>query len=555
MKTREDGIPWIWVTGGSLSFLLILMVSLVGYVASQGLMAFWPQPLWEIQTTPAQGNKLLPSLIVGQFIKNLPASAPTDANHHDQVLLLQGNRDVHGHEFVMVNQDDFAKATPSQNHWFIERLEWGPFIGTFQGIYRGHRQAEASTWEPLPMESFAAALHEAHDRREAMQGFESREMVPMNRRIEELRLEQNYLERQQMLASAAEAALIEDRLNKNAAELAALVKRYKVVAEDYQKLRDRDDGIFAVLLTPQGDAKKVITLSEITRALRPGRMNILNKTLVFLERIEDFLTEEPREANSAGGILPALFGTAAMTLMMCLVVLPFGVLAAVYMREIAKQGFFVSLVRVAVGNLSGVPSIVFGVFGLGFFCYGLGNKIDQWFFAPRLPTPTFGTGGILWASLTLALLTVPVVIVATEEALASVPRTLREASYGCGATRLQTIWHIVLPKAVPGIMTGLIMAIARGVGEVAPLLLTGVVKLAPELPFDRFFPFVHLERSFMHLAFHIYDLGFQSRSSEESRPMVFASTFVLITMVLILNFAAIKIRSSLRRRFEGRGAF
>jgi phosphate transport system permease protein len=235
---------------------------------------------------------------------------------------------------------------------------------------------------------------------------------------------------------------------------------------------------------------------------------------------------------------------------MSVAVVPLGVLAALYLREYAREGPLVRVVRIGVNNLAGVPSIVFGVFGLGFFVYFVGGSLDGLFFSERLPTPTFGTGGILWASLTLALLTVPVVIVATEEALAAVPRTIREASYGLGATRFQTISRIVLPGASSGILTGLILAMARGAGEVAPLMITGVVKLAPTLPVDGFFPYVHLDRKFMHLGFHIYDVGFQSPNVEAARPMVYATTLLLLAIVVLLNAAAIGIRTRLRRRYR-----
>jgi phosphate transport system permease protein len=225
-------------------------------------------------------------------------------------------------------------------------------------------------------------------------------------------------------------------------------------------------------------------------------------------------------------------------------------MAALYLREYAKQGRLVSIVRICVNNLAGVPSIVYGVFGVGFFAYIMGARIDQLFFSERLPSPTFGTGGVLWASLTLALLTVPVVIVSTEEALAAVPTSLREGSLACGASKWQTIKYIILPKALPGIMTGLILAMARGAGEVAPLMLVGVVKIAPELPIDRFFPFVHLERSFMHLGFHIYDVGFQSRNSEAGKPMVFVTTLLLIFLVAVMNAAAIYIRNQLKKKYK-----
>ena len=201
-----------------------------------------------------------------------------------------------------------------------------------------------------------------------------------------------------------------------------------------------------------------------------------------------------------------------------------------------------------------MPSIVFGVFGLGFFVYLTGGSIDALFFADRLPTPTFGTGGLMWASMTLALMTVPVVIVATEEAIAAVPRGMREGSLACGASKWQTIQRIVLPAAVPGIITGLILAMARGAGEVAPLMLVGVVKLAPSLPIDGEFPFLHPERKFMHLGFHIYDLGFQSPDSEAAKPMVFATTLLLILLVVCLNLGAILLRERLRKKYQT-GAF
>jgi phosphate transport system permease protein len=206
-------------------------------------------------------------------------------------------------------------------------------------------------------------------------------------------------------------------------------------------------------------------------------------------------------------------------------------------------------VRIAINNLAGVPSIVFGIFGLGFFVYFVGGGIDRMFFDRALPTPTFGTGGIIWASLTLALMTVPVVIVATEEALAAVPRGVREGSLACGASKWQTIRYLVLPASAPGIMTGLVLAMARGAGEVAPLMLVGVVALAPNLPLDGMFPFIHLERKFMHLGFHIYNLGFQSPDSEAAKPMVFATTLVLILLVVVLNLFAIVVRNHLRKKY------
>jgi phosphate transport system permease protein len=253
--------------------------------------------------------------------------------------------------------------------------------------------------------------------------------------------------------------------------------------------------------------------------------------------------------------MPAIFGTLVMTVFMSLLVTPVGVIAAIYLKEYAKDGTVLRVVRICVNNLAGVPSIVFGVFGLGFFVYVLGGTIDQLFFSDQLKynnnTPVFGTGGLLWCSLTLALMTLPVVIVATEEALSAVPRGMREASLAAGASKWQTIRDILLPASAPGILTGVILAMARGAGEVAPLMIVGVVKLAPTLPIDGLAPFLHLDRKFMHLGFHIYDLGFQSPDSDAARPMVFATTLLLIILVVCLNLGAITIRNRLRARFKG----
>jgi phosphate transport system permease protein len=200
-----------------------------------------------------------------------------------------------------------------------------------------------------------------------------------------------------------------------------------------------------------------------------------------------------------------------------------------------------------------VPSIVFGIFAVGFFIYGIGGFIDDVFYREALPTPTFGTGGILWASLTLALLTVPVVIVATEEGLEAVPREIKEGSLALGATKFETTWKVIIPSALPAILTGLILAVARATGEVAPLMITGVVKLAPDLPLDSHFPFIHLERKFMHLGFHIYDVGFQSPNVEAAKPMVYMTTLLLIVIVVVLNLAAIIIRNRLKKKYATSG--
>jgi phosphate transport system permease protein len=279
-------------------------------------------------------------------------------------------------------------------------------------------------------------------------------------------------------------------------------------------------------------------------------MSVPAKLRFYVSDFFGFIFGYPREANTEGGIFPAIFGTVVMVLVMSIIVTPFGVLAAIYLREYAKQGVLLKTIRISVYNLAGVPSIVFGVFGLGFFIYFLGGQIDQVFYPEALPAPTFGTPGLFWASLTLALLTLPVVIVSTEEGLARIPSTIREGSLALGATKGETLWKVVVPLATPAMMTGLILAIARAAGEVAPLMLVGVVKLAPTLPIDGNFPFIHLERKIMHMGFHIYDVGFQSPHAEAAEQLVYATALILVLLIVMLNLTAITIRNHLREKYR-----
>ena len=306
----------------------------------------------------------------------------------------------------------------------------------------------------------------------------------------------------------------------------------------------------ALFLTAEGNTIEM-DIADMVRAWQPNDMRLHQKVAQYISKGWEFVSGQPRESNTEGGIFPALYGTVFMVFLMTLVVVPMGVVAALYLSEYARDGMLLRIVRLAIANLAGVPSIVFGMFGLAFFVYGIGGAMDRAFFGDALPSPTFGTGGILWASLTLALLTLPVVVVATEEGLASVPRAHREGSLALGATHWQTLWHVVLPQAMPGILTGVILAIGRAAGEVAPLMLTGVVKLAAALPLDAQAPFLHLERKFMHLGFHIYDVSMQSPNVEAAKPMVYTTTLLLLVLVVALNAVAIIVRNRLNRRYRG----
>lgn len=535
-----EGIPWIWVCAGALVTILLLISALFGVIISQGLVALWPRDVIKVQSDSTTA--------LGLAMRQEDGTDSESGAKVVRKVIYQGNRDFGVNEFAFVPAELTLTAQKPAHLWFVERREWGPFIGRIQ-----QQEPNSETLTDVSPAALQQMIDEGYSRKKEIKSIEKSQIAKINNKMESLRLDVRGIN-QKIETGALSEELGNEQINEINKSLSELTQSYGEVSERVQKLQAIDEDIKVTLLAENGQSK-LVPASQLLRAFKPNELSITDKILVFLSRLWEFISEEPREANTEGGVFPALFGTVAMTIIMTVFVLPVGVITAVYMREIAKQGVLVSLVRIAVNNLAGVPSIVYGVFGVGFFCYTVGASIDQLFFEEKLPNPTYGTGGILWASLTLAMLTVPVVIVSTEEALSAVPRSLREASYGCGATRMQTLWNIVLPKALPGVMTGLILAMARAVGEVAPLLMTGVVKLAPALPVDSQFPFIHLERSFMHLGFHIYDLGFQSRSTELSRPMVFASTTLLVAVVLLLNFFAIKVRSQLRKRFEGRGAF
>ena len=257
----------------------------------------------------------------------------------------------------------------------------------------------------------------------------------------------------------------------------------------------------------------------------------------------EFVTQPPSQGMTEGGILPAIVGTVVLTLVMTVAVMPIGVLTAIYLHEIAPPASRLArMVRTAVTNLAGVPSIVFGLFGLGFFIQFVGRGLD------RALSPAgeirYGQPGLLWASLTLAVLTLPVVIVATEEALRAVPRDHRDASLALGATRSQTLARVVLPGALPGILTGAILAVARGAGEVAPILFTGVAYFLPDLPGSPW-------SQFMHLGYHVYVLATQSPDIEAPLPLLYATVLVLVALTFALNLVAITIRTRTRRRAAG----
>jgi phosphate transport system permease protein len=556
-RTRT-GESFVWATAMGLTVGLVMILYLLGLIFANGFNAFWPKRIALIELNPDSQARLKDATVLaGEVVKQqrkTPRTLVREQDGHgrdtDQTewQLFIGNKDVYGIGFRYVDYDDIVRIRYPQGLMAIERLEYGDAIGVPVSL-----SIEGARVVPASDKQFAQHLHrlvaEVNQRWADIRQLERHEIGAISARMDKLRLQQRTLARAQTPAvrrGDQQSAVIKDTM-------ASLQGEYEVLAQQARNLRAKQAANTLTYRLPTGQ-EQTLALGQIVHYYFPNQLNVLQRLGVLVRNIWVFLTQEPREANTEGGVFPAIFGTFVMTVLMSAAVMPFGVVAAVYLREYAKQGIAVRAVRIAVNNLAGVPSIVFGVFGLGFFVYLVGGTIDEVFFADALPTPTFGTGGVFWASLTLALMTVPVVIVSTEEALSTVPRGMREGSLACGASKWQTIMRIVLPASAPGILTGLILAMARGAGEVAPLMLVGVVKLAPSLPIDNVLPFIHLERKFMHLGFHIYDLGFQSPDSEAARPMVYATTLLLILLVVLLNLGAIFIRDRLRRKYAT-GAF
>lgn len=545
------GEPFLWGFGGALALGMMMVVGFLLLILANGLTTFYPKPIWVV--TLKDGSKVAGEPTRTELYK-LPtgngqqAATGGGAREPDipegfarRTLYRIGNFDLYNEDFKWVSHDTVVEKEIPADVYLFERLEWGPFIGFIRSL---DLDGEHIPYSSEASGRLAESLRQATDRLSRIRRLEREEIGDVNHEMDRERLAL----RRVALDQGENSEAYRRAMERFTEEHKRLQGQYDLLIEEARSVK-AEDARYTLSLADVRGREKVLPLSQVVRYFAPNDLSLPQKLGVFFSRWGEFLTAEPREANTEGGVMPAIFGTFVMTVLMAIAVAPFGIMAALYLREYARQGRLVSIVRICVNNLAGVPSIVYGVFGLGFFAYICGGAIDRIFFPERLPNPTFGTGGVLWSALTLALLTVPVVIVATEEALAAVPQSMREGSLACGASKWQTIRYIVLPRAMPGIMTGLILAMARGAGEVAPLMLVGVVKLAPELPVDHIFPYIHLERSFMHLGFHIFDVGFQSRNSEAGKPMVFVTTFLLITLVGIMNATAIYVRNRLKKKF------
>ena len=525
-KFWRRGEPFVWATGLTLSIIVSMTALLLTVVVINGIGVFWPQRLVEL--TMNDGGRQIGELTQEEL----------DYNKAPRLQMKIGNRELYGLDFTWIKGADIRSRSYPEAIYAIERQEYGNFYGYLQEVHTPERTVsekdgtldEALIEARQQVRPLLAAKKRINGKFSALnstiEGIEQtiaryryKHISDQDERIQALREQEGELK--------AQFAALVDEGERNTAQLSAY---------------------YAVFQSADAKESKIL-VGNMVRPYQPNKMTFLQKIGHYGGKLRELFLDDPRESNTEGGLFPAIFGTVTLVLMMSILSFPLGVIAGIYLREYAHEGIMVRIVRIAVNNLAGIPSIVYGIFGLGFFVYGIGGLVDQIFFPERLPNPTFGTGGLLWASLTLGLLTIPVVIVATEEALGSIPPSIREGSLALGATRFQTLTRLLLPMASPGIMTGFILAMARAAGEVAPLMITGVVKLAPALPIDGQFPFFHLNRKFMHLGFHIYDIGFQSPNVEAAKPMVYVTTLLLILIVLTLCSLAIHFRNKMRQRY------
>ena len=535
---RQKGDPYVLGTGLALILTLGMVVFIMAVILVKGLGFFWPGDLVELNLVE---NTYLGEVWDENIERQIDETGQSIGRREIQLKI--GNRELYGTDFKWIDESQVASREFPENATTFERYEYGNYYGYIRAVNVG----DSSYSDDLKL------LYDKAGKAHRIATENRSHKFKLERELNDLITPLSQLQREISLLEIENNPNIEDQLENLKRQATDLEKeiseQYLKLSDSIQKLTRENRRIYLKVESADGRLSE-LSLSKVVRFYQTNDMNVFQKSFLYVEKLWEFVSANPRESNTEGGVFPAIFGTVLMVLLMSIAVVPFGVLAALYLNEYAKQGTIIRLIRLSVNNLAGVPSIVFGIFGLGFFIYMVGGTIDQVFFSDKFPEPTFGTGGILWASLTLALLTLPVVVVATEEGILAVPRANKEGALALGATRWQMVRKIILPNAMPGILTGLILAISRGAGEVAPLMITGVVKLAPSLALDGIFPFLHLDRKFMHLGFHIYDVGFQSPNVEAAKPMVYTTALLLILLVVCLNLLAIYMRNRLRKKYK-----
>lgn len=540
----KSGSPWIWMTGGAVSISLISVIGLLAMIAGRGLGFFWPAEVTQFEMHRGDVKETVIGEIYDREMVPVERLKAANVDLHgftgdevERLLIKTGNREYVDLDFRWIlTTDIIEQSTPSQLAVF-ERSKNGNFYGYIESVIKDGKEVA----EEQKLVELEQLVERAVELNESALDLQNGPIGHINYDLERLRLKEKALD--------LKGELTHEKVAEFEAERKAYREQYLVLEKELFKFRDAAKRDQVIVKDMRGELV-TIPLYQVLDVTLPNDMGLLAKVGHYFKQIGKFVSDDPREANTEGGVFPAIFGTVFMVMLMAVIVTPFGVIAAIYLHEYAAKNSITKMIRIAVINLAGVPSIVYGVFGLGFFVYMLGGSIDQLFYPEALPGPTFGTPGVIWSALTLAILTLPVVIVSTEEGLSRIPSSVRQGSLALGATKAETIWRIIVPMASPAIMTGLILAVARAAGEVAPLMLVGVVKMAPTLPVDMNFPFVHLDRKFMHLGFHIYDVGFQSPNVEAARPLVYATAFLLVAVIVALNITAIGIRNHLREKFR-----
>ncbi|KGT92467.1 phosphate ABC transporter permease [Erwinia typographi] len=544
MSAATNNHRWRWLTAGAVAVSLLAFILLIALLGWQGMRYFWPHPVTLYTVQQASGtSQLLGEVAQSQSVSRqqlqasgrpLPADLPDEVTRY---LIKTGNRDFAASDFQSILSSQIVASEQPTGVIALQRRSGGMAWGWFEGLLENG--------QPLVARNMMRALQQRikQSRLHMSQADNIRRvsMAKLNAELEELDQHQHRLREKNQYTAQAQSI--------HQADSSELQRQFAAKAQQLDELTSEGSSTVLILRDAQGQRHN-IPLSQILSAWYPNAMSYGEKWRQFVWQVWHFISGTQNDSIGEGGIFPAIFGTVLMVLLMSVVVMPLGVVAAIWLHEYAGNGLLTRLVRIAVVNLAGVPSIVYGVFGLGFFVWLTGGSLDKLFFADALPNPTFGTPGLLWASLTLALLTLPVVIVATEEGLSRIPKTLRQGSLALGATQAETLWHVTLPLAVPAMLTGLILAVARAAGETAPLMLVGVVKMVPELPIDAVFPYLHLDRKFMHLGFQIYDLAFQSPDAQADRPLVFATALLLVVIILALNLLAMVLRHRLRERYR-----
>lgn len=502
---------WLkFFSGLAQALVIFILFAIILLVTIRGLSYFWPKSIATIEYLTSEHSKAT--------VYAYSASNSNDLNGRIW-LNLDSWTNPRNRTQIFVRQDDFISESATQG---VARIDFK------DGRFLLARPVSLMLDEQLfEVDIFPVLQKQIQQKLDEIDVLNSGALIGINRSIAQLRAQ----------------GVTEEK-----AHLASLNTEFVQIQSQISDIQQSLDA-FKMHLTLADGSPLTIGIQNIRLMSFPNDIGWWRKLIVFKDNLTLFLTEDNRSANQAGGVFPAIFGTILMVFLMTIIVSPLGIMAAIYLTEYAPNNAIVGIIRLAVSNLAAVPSVVYGVFGLGFLVYQLGGSIDSLFYSHKIQTPTFGTPGLLWASLTMSLLTLPVVIVATEEGLRRVPGGLRKASYALGATRYETIRRIVLPVASSSLMTGIILAIARAAGEVAPMLMVGAVKYAPELPVDGQFPFLHLERQFMHLGVLIYDGAFHGQSTQQGAGIMFASCLFLLTVVLLLNFIAIAVRARLQSRY------